>query len=1098
MVLYGIVSNVSGTAPAAPANFTATPVSSSQIDLGWDDAADEIGYELWRKTEEGQWIMVEPILAADTTAYSDIMLNEGATYTYKVRAYNQYGVSAFTAEVAAATLIEETPLVWWEDFNSGSFGQFSTVNVTSNKDWNMYEYPSGSGEWFARMNGYGGDVASDDWLITPEINLYAYTDDYITADLAYNYSGPELQVLVSDNYDAGAHTNPGDAHWTPLPATMPSTGGYTFESMGKLSFDLASVDFNDDTFGSFTTYSVASDADWAIEERGGKLGAVANGFGADGPSDDWLISPAMSVGAGADIEVAFNLYRKYGGPKLQVKISTDYAGSGDPTAATWATYEIEHSDIYDAWKQVAVTHTIEADSTVYVAFRYISTGTGPGDGARLGVDDVVIQPTTVHVAFRYVSTGTGGGDGRVWEVDNVQVRGKRYTFGEEDFNEDLISDTTYTAYSAASDADWIIEERAGQKGAIANGYGADGPSDDWLISPAMQIAPTECAELVFDHYRKYDGPALQVMISTNYDGSGDPTDAAYTWDSVTIAHDDINDAWATRTVDLCSYSGTVYVAFRYTSTGTGPGDGARIGVDNVQVVRKTATVLAVDFTADPTEVTTHDAEVTFTAYVAGGAAPYTYAWNFGNGDTSTEENPVYTYPEAGTYTVELCVTDADSDEVCNSKTDFITVQQGTFYEVKDVQGLRVATFNCYLNRSSEGQIVTDLSSGTDAQIQKVAEIIQRVNPDVILLNEFDYVADGSAVDLLKQNYLEVSQNGASPITFNYSYIAESNTGIPSGHDFNNDGDADGPEDCFGFGEFPGQYGMALLSKYPIETHNIRTFQMFLWKDMPGNVLPTNYYDAAEQDIFRLSSKSHWDVPVDVDGTIIHVLCSHPTPPVFDDGDADEDPGLYDWNGKRNHDEIRFWADYVDPAQSSYIYDDNSTYGGLPADERFVILGDQNADPDEGDSYQNAIDQLLSSAQIRSSFVPTSTGAVDAGIDADDTASWGMRADYNLPSVYGLKIWQGEVFWPAPLDDLFYLVEADGSSDHRLVWLDLMIDTGLLGDLNGDCCVNLADFQLFRKSLGQTGEGLPADLNGDGRVNLGDFQLFRRQLGQTCE
>ena len=41
-----------------------------------------------------------------------------------------------------------------------------------------------------------------------------------------------------------------------------------------------------------------------------------------------------------------------------------------------------------------------------------------------------------------------------------------------------------------------------------------------------------CAELVFDHYRKYDGPALQVMVSTDYDGGGDPTDATATWDSL--------------------------------------------------------------------------------------------------------------------------------------------------------------------------------------------------------------------------------------------------------------------------------------------------------------------------------------------------------------------------------------------------------------------------------------------------------------------------------------------------------------------------------------------------------------------------------------
>ena len=53
----------------------------------------------------------------------------------------------------------------------------------------------------------------------------------------------------------------------------------------------------------------------------------------------------------------------------------------------------------------------------------------------------------------------------------------------------------------------------------------------------------------------------------------------------------------------------------------------------------------------------------------------------------------------------------------------------------------------------------------------------------------------------------------------------------------------------------------------------------------------------EQDIFRLSSKSHWDVPVEaLAAKRSTLLCSHPTPPTFDDGDADEDESLVDWNG----------------------------------------------------------------------------------------------------------------------------------------------------------------------------------------------------------
>ena len=399
-------------------------------------------------------------------------------------------------------------------------------------------------------------------------------------------------------------------------------------------------------------------------------------------------------------------------------------------------------------------------------------------------------------------------------------------------------------------------------------------------------APSCC----FDFYYKYSGPELEVKISTDYDGSGNPTDTGFSWDTVKIPFDgDYSDKWKPVSVDLCSYSGWVYVAFRYLSEGTGPGQGARIGVDNILVARKTATELAASFVADMARVTTQD-QVTFTAYVSGGAQPYTYDWQFGNGDTSSDMTPVYTYPAAGTYTVTLNVTDADGTVLEVVETDMIEVFEAVDQAAVPAMGdLRVATFNAALSfgndAANEGKMIQSLSDGNWEQAQKVAEIIQRVNPDLLLINEFDWDVNGEALALFKANYLEVSQNGAAPIVFGHGFAAPSNTGEPSGVDFNNNGDTTDPNDAFGFGVYPGQYAMAVLSKYPIDTANVRTFQKFLWKDMPTNAMPQGYYSQAAMDVFRLSSKSHWDIPVMVGDQTVHMLCSHPTPPVFDDGDA---------------------------------------------------------------------------------------------------------------------------------------------------------------------------------------------------------------------
>lgn len=376
--------------------------------------------------------------------------------------------------------------------------------------------------------------------------------------------------------------------------------------------------------------------------------------------------------------------------------------------------------------------------------------------------------------------------------------------------------------------------------------------------------------------------------------------------------------------------------------------------------------------------------------------------------------------------------------------------------------VRFATFNASLNRFNEGDLVDDLSTPDNAQAKTVAEIIQRTRPDVLLINEFDYVEQGGPNDslaamLFQENYLSEPQNGAPPIEYPYRFVAPSNTGIPSGFDLNNNGFVGGADDAFGFGFFPGQYGMAVFSRYPIDYDNVRTFQNFLWKDMPGAMLPddldtsepADWYSPDELAVFRLSSKSHWDVPILIDGKTVHFLTSHPTPPVFD--------GPEDRNGTRNYDEIRFWADYIIPSRSGYIYDDTGRNGGLEPGAMFVIAGDQNSDPLDGDSIPGAIQQLLEHPLVNTKLTPSSEGAVQQSMlqggindshlsdpaydtaDFADTAPGNLRADYVLPRK-NLRIIDGAVFWPVNTDPLFQLVGTYPfpSSDHRLVWVDVWV------------------------------------------------------------
>jgi len=267
--------------------------------------------------------------------------------------------------------------------------------------------------------------------------------------------------------------------------------------------------------------------------------------------------------------------------------------------------------------------------------------------------------------------------------------------------------------------------------------------------------------------------------------------------------------------------------------------------------------------------------------------------------------------------------------------------------------------------------------------------------------------------------------------------------VASPFDLNRDGTAQGTGiDAWGFGWYPGQYGMVILSKYPLLTDKARTFQHFLWKDMPGRHIPyvmneqeqptdEQWYSDEIMAQYPLSSKSHWDVPVQVGDKVIHLLAAHPVPPAFD--------GPENSNGMRNYDEIRLLADYLTPGSDNYLYDDNGVRGGLGADESFIVMGDMNAEAGSG-GIDGAIEQLLQHPRVND-VKPQSRGGEQHSPDKRGsqyhTAAWRKRVDYVLPS-NDLVVKDAGVFWPVGDEAGSRLMQKrSASSDHRMVWLDIV-------------------------------------------------------------
>jgi hypothetical protein len=331
--------------------------------------------------------------------------------------------------------------------------------------------------------------------------------------------------------------------------------------------------------------------------------------------------------------------------------------------------------------------------------------------------------------------------------------------------------------------------------------------------------------------------------------------------------------------------------------------------------------------------------------------------------------------------------------------------------------IRIATYNVDLDRTGPGLLVKDLADPDAAQIGALVRVLVALDADVVLLTAIDYDHDRVALKLLAQRL------AAAGAEFPYQFAARPNTGLQTGLDLDGDGQIGQPRDAQGFGLFSGQGGMAVLSRLPIKEDRFRDFSPFLWRDLPDAMIPSET-PAEIRAIQRLSTTAHWDLPVELpDGRLLNLLAWHASPPVFD--------GPEDRNGRRNHDEAAFWRLMLEGKLSI-----------PPPDGDFVIFGDANLDPADGEGRREGITALLSHPSLQDPKPKGSHGRREpdhSGDSALDTALYedigGLRLDLVLPSA-ALRVVGSGVLWPKEDDPL--AADLALASRHRPVWVDISL------------------------------------------------------------
>lgn len=158
------------------------------------------------------------------------------------------------------TGIRSVPL--FEETFSSNFPLWTKISVTGAQVWSLdtvFGFPGSC----AKMSGFsGGNIANEDWLISPSISLAGITTAVLSADTATKFAGNAIEIYVSSNYVSGAPTT---ATWTQLTGTLsPSTGSYVWTATGGMNINSFAGSTNFRVAFKYTSTTAAA-ATWEVD-----------------------------------------------------------------------------------------------------------------------------------------------------------------------------------------------------------------------------------------------------------------------------------------------------------------------------------------------------------------------------------------------------------------------------------------------------------------------------------------------------------------------------------------------------------------------------------------------------------------------------------------------------------------------------------------------------------------------------------------------------------------------------------------------------------------------------------------------------------------
>jgi hypothetical protein len=213
----GTVVPANSTAPAAPTNLSASAGSSSAINLTWsDNSSNENGFQVERLVN-GTWTQVA-VVGANVTSWQDTGLAAGTSYSYRVRAYNAAGESAYSNTASATTSPAATTPSAPANLAASvktkpHLGVFLTWTDTSTNETG-----------FLVQRSADGGVT---WVQLAQLaaNSTSYTDGGVSSGAAYQYRVCAYNAAGSSGYSNVVTITVGGATRKQAPAAALPLGG---------------------------------------------------------------------------------------------------------------------------------------------------------------------------------------------------------------------------------------------------------------------------------------------------------------------------------------------------------------------------------------------------------------------------------------------------------------------------------------------------------------------------------------------------------------------------------------------------------------------------------------------------------------------------------------------------------------------------------------------------------------------------------------------------------------------------------------------------------------------------------------------------------